>query len=609
MSGILTTDPDLRGLLLFLRYEPYASITKVWNDLVRSYPDVFHDLFHRITLRHTKRLIRDELELPPQKRYVITMPFTAVEEQHYQSLFKQLMEDCGLDTEGVPIKADWDPDDSSVLEALRTALDRLRQTALHPEVGVRNRRALGQKSGPMRTVAEVLDAMIEQSENSILVDQRSLLSNKLTRGQLLENSPRVREALAIWEGVLRESDALVDQCREQLRLEIEQAKTAEAVNSRPNQDDSDDDEDRTLPPRVGEAQRKLRYALEVQHRAVFFCANAHFQIKSNEEMTQPDSDEFKRLEQLETSGYDRAKLIRREILQESHRKATKLMKQISARASNQDFAVIAEFKTLTRKGIESRRIVDTLEELAGALNEQADQIDEWREQIVQLLLKELVDEDDTVELTGDEYADSTKVQEDLIAYITVLRTTIADRQAALSGQDLSMLTQDEVKHAVSLAASGEGPSPGKMLHLYQVRDEICPPPQLGSVRSAVAELRDLMTKLRHQAANNTRARAELEIATEQIKQAQEQLTQQTKLATAMEQEIDKFTSGMNVRVEYYRQLQTVSDQVAAYEGPTDDAVMAALTREEEVLAQRLATLESKHRYRELPCRWADLLAR
>jgi E3 ubiquitin-protein ligase SHPRH len=50
--------------------------------------------------------------------------------------------------------------------------------------------------------------------------------------------------------------------------------------------------------------------------AVFFRANAYFQIKSNEEFTKPESPEFESLEKLETEGYETAKKLRREILQE-----------------------------------------------------------------------------------------------------------------------------------------------------------------------------------------------------------------------------------------------------------------------------------------------------
>ncbi len=68
--------------------------------------------------------------------------------------------------------------------------------------------------------------------------------------------------------------------------------------------------------RLGVFRNRLRGALEMLHMAVFFRANAYFQIKSNEEMTVPGSPEFEALEKLESEGYDEAKRLRREILQE-----------------------------------------------------------------------------------------------------------------------------------------------------------------------------------------------------------------------------------------------------------------------------------------------------
>lgn len=50
--------------------------------------------------------------------------------------------------------------------------------------------------------------------------------------------------------------------------------------------------------------------------ATFFLANAYFQVKSNEEMTELDSDAFKRLEKLETGAYEAAKKMRNEMLQD-----------------------------------------------------------------------------------------------------------------------------------------------------------------------------------------------------------------------------------------------------------------------------------------------------
>ncbi|KXJ93145.1 helicase-like protein [Microdochium bolleyi] len=581
---------DLWGLLLFLRYEPFASSPPIWDMLTSTRKDFFRPLFNSIALRHTKRAVRNELELPPQKRYVITMPFTAVEEQHYQSQFQSLAREFGLDQQGNPLEQDWDPDDPYTVDLMKRALAQLRQSVLHPEVGPGRLRTVAQRNKPLRTIEEVLDVMIDQSEATIKTEQRAYLASKLKRGQLLENSPRVKEALSIWKGVHSEIGAIVTECRHQLR----DAKTA-ARQAGVDEGLSDD----VIRMRVGDCRRKLRSALDIYHRAVFFIASAHFQIKSNEDMTQPDSDDFKQLEKLEVEGYERAKDIRKEILQEAHAKASRLMGAIALAAGSQDFVDIPEFKSLDLHGLESRRTLDKLEQLGAALDDQANIVDEWRESVIQLLLRPLVDEEAEADVTGEEYQDSTAIQDDLMAYTLVLRAAIGDRQDALSG-----LQNDRVRYETQFAErqarDGEGPAPERTLALLQQRNEIKPRPEEGSLRGVITDLRELATKLRHDVANgSSRAQAELQIVQKQLLSTQEQVNEQTKAANAMEKELDIFTAAMNARVEYYKQLQAVSDTVAPLEHEEDedvDAKLASMIAEEASLQSKVSTAQSKHRY-------------
>lgn len=528
------------------------------------------------------------------------MPFTAIEEQHYQTLFEEVVNRCGLNTSGEPLRPDWDPDDPRVLESMRAALDRLRQTALHPQVGSRNKRALGGRNGPMRTIAEVLGAMIENSENTIRTEQRALFSLTLTRGQVMESCKRASDALQLWLEVQALNQQIVDETRKQLECEIEQAKVARAAAS--GADDEDDDEEvENNTGRVGEARRRLRSALEIQHKATFFAANAYFQIKSNEEVTQPNSDQFKRLGKLESEGYEQAKMMRLEILEESRRKALNLMKKISSRASNQSFATIPEYQVVGPKGIDGREIAERLVVSAGELNDQADQLDEWREHVIQLLLKPLVDEEGELELTGEEYEESTKLMEEIVVYIQALRTAVADREDALTGQT-NKLVEHEVKTSIRLAKEGKGPFPEKLIELLGTREQIKPKSKTdamrpNSVRASLFELRTAFAKLKTDAERGShRAMVESDILDEQIKLTQQQLTKQSKIAAAMNQELDLFTSTMNARVEFYRQLQNVSDQVAAYEGPIDAAKYQELRLEAEALEKKLDVAKAKHRY-------------
>ncbi|GAP89165.1 putative rad8 protein and Rdh54p [Rosellinia necatrix] len=548
---------DLWGLLLFLHYEPFASCQFVWKALLKTHKFLFGPLFNRITIRHAKQAVQDELRLPSQKRYVITMPFTNIEAHHYHSHFRALIAKAGLNEQGIPFHADWKPDDSSVIDSLKMALASLRQTILHPELG-----SGIAKVAAYRTLAEHLDVMIEQSEASIRTHQRLYLISKLNRAQLLENSPRVKEALKVWEEVLGEVKPTIVELREELGRTLQTARQEQTKAAGSLIGEVYTDEETLETAKVGESRRKLRMFLELHHRVAFLIASALFQIKSDEKFTQPDSDEFKHLEAREIEGYELARKIRREILQEPLTKVAKMIEKIQARASTQSFVEIPEIITADMHGIESVQITEALENLSFSLNKQANIIDEWREYVIQLLLTPPVDAEGDEEVTGEEYEESAKVQDHLMVYTLALGAIIGDRQEALTG-----LVNERIRHettnAERMAKQGQGHAPDKMLELLRVRRDAKPFPDGSSLRGVVTASRELSTKLRHDAsAGSARAATELQIVNTQLRETQVILTKQSKAVASLERDLDFFTSAMNARVDFYRQLQSISENVA-----------------------------------------------
>jgi len=151
--------------------------------------------------------------------------------------------------------------------------------------------------------------------------------------------------------------------------------------------------------------------------------------------------------------------------------------------------------------------------------------------------------------------DSTKTQDEVIVYVQALRAAIADRHDALTGQE-NQLILHEIKTALRYAKVGDGPSPPLTLDLLKLREQLKPTKEMGSIRGIVAELRALAQNLRLDAEKgNGRAQNELSIVEKQLSVTQKQLAEQTKANSALEKEIDLFTSVMNTRLEFYRQLQ------------------------------------------------------
>ncbi|KAH8693534.1 putative SNF2 family helicase/ATPase [Talaromyces proteolyticus] len=597
---------DLFGLLQFLKYEPICSFPALWAGLYNEHYPAFKSIINRLALRHSKDLVRKDLRLPPQKRVVITIPFTPVEEQHYSHLFEQMCADCGLESSGAPLTEDWNPESQSVIEKMRSWLTRLRQTCLHPEVAGSNRKALGLRTGPLRSVAEVLEVMIDQNETLIRAEERTLLLSHARRGQLLENAAHRWRALDIWQKGLKRATEIVTDCREQLRVEHE--KTQSSAGNSAEQETSDVDSDKEESEeteknsRLRTCKMRLRSALEVQHIFKFFTANAFYQIKTDINLTEPDSNEFTNLERDEIEAYEAAKQMRKEMLTDVSRKVRRYMKVIQDKSKSKSFVKIpamnAKLRTL---GLESRRVFMKLEDFCDAMNEHSNQYNEWRDIMVKLLSQSLIDEEESSELEGNEYETSTKHQDEMYVYMEALRVMYADRHDALTGQQ-NFLIDHEVKIGLSEAGKGEGPSPPLYLEIMKKRNELKPTAELGSLRGIISELRSLVTSLEWQShEGSSRAEAELTIATEVLDRASKISTDQAKASSNLEKEVELFRDTMNQRLEYYRQLQQISDTVAPYDEesvgkPLDEAVYSLKLQAEEKMEQKLSSLQSKGRY-------------
>lgn len=280
-------------------------------------------------------------------------------------------------------------------------------------------------------------------------------------------------------------------------------------------------------------------------------------------------------------------------------KADKLMEEVSERAGTQAFAQIPEFASNPPKGgLESHQIIEQLDILATALDIQANTLDEWREHTIQLLLRPLVDEDEELEVTGDEYEESTKNQDEMFCYMQALRAAIADRHDALIGQENQLIVY-EVKTALRLAREDKGPFPQKAIALLTIREELKPTKEMGSIRGIITDLRAVASSLRPSAENgSSRAKAELLIVEKELGKIRKQLSEQTKATVALEKEIDLFTLVMNARLEYYRQLQQVSDSVSPDVEPGKQLPEAKILLKETNLANKIATCKAKQRYLE-----------
>lgn len=315
---------DLHGLLKFLDYEPFCGQDKVvFNRLAQFNHSAFRSLFEAITLRHTKDMVRDEIMLPLQKRVIVTVPFSMVEEQNYRDLVEKMCGDCGVDVSGISTTGDRAPGPET-LDKMRTWLTRLRQTCLHPQAGGKNRKIFGTK-GPLKTVAEVLLVMIDIQENNIRNDERLLFESMIRRGRLHEHLKDFESALGVWKSALSEVQDIIKECRAALAQEMmAQSKEsgvegveggAEDLDSFVGGNDSDKDEDdeEVRVGRIGTLKNRLRCFLDIEHSCLFWIATAYVGLGAKEEVKDPKSGSIREFQRLEYDYYNQAKLIRKQV--------------------------------------------------------------------------------------------------------------------------------------------------------------------------------------------------------------------------------------------------------------------------------------------------------
>lgn len=595
---------DLRGLLTFLRCDTFAQNKIVWSRLDKS---SFYAIFNQITLRHTKDKVRNDLRLPPQKRAVITIPFTAIEEQNYADLVRQMCDECWLGPEGEPLNAESDPTSAETLERMREWLVRLRQTCLHAHVGRKNKRALGARNGPLRTVHEVLEIMIDQNGTRWKSDAREMILNRIKMGHVMayagDLDDRADNALLLYDKALEETKVYVSMCRKDLEQEQKRLGVSLSTFKQDEESDAEQAAGKENLGNISALRRSLRSFLELEHMCKFFVATTHHQMKESLDSQQPGTEQARRHEQIETEWYDLAKAIRRELLGDVKNATQRQMRKVENGHPYHQLPAVDELPDLG--GIESRRVLETIDEISDFLNAQALKIQEWRRKIVEILLMRLTDDDDDMETTGEEYENSLKAQDELYVSIMALRTLIADRNLAIHGLR-DTLVDEELRSAEKRALSKDddedkGHAPELLLDFAKQRRELMSTLHGGSLKGVIAELRSKITPLQWRAENDdNRAAIESSMLQKLLSSVQTVMSHQSKALLEMEKEQELFRGTMNQRLEYYRQFQHISDTVVAYKEKLDEkfdtAAFQIFDYRRNKALEGVTALRAKHAY-------------
>jgi len=241
-------------------------------------------------------------------------------------------------------------------------------------------------------------------------------------------------------------------------------------------------------------------------------------------------------------------------------------------------------------GIIGRPIFDALEESSDILNAYAEIVWSWREQIITFLLtsKLSIAGDDA---TGEEYAERAANQEEADILLEAYSALLADWRAGLSGEMTELtkqLTLEVIKiqrraHPVGTAANTakrirnhqlakgflsaepaleRGSSPADLIRWrlfaerLRAKGEGRENTEVRPVRMLLQQLKDARDRADPDEEPEERALLEAE-----MKRVRKVLGGAMAVADRLKAELAKLTSAFNTRVEYFRQLQIINDDV------------------------------------------------
>ncbi|KAF2863619.1 hypothetical protein K470DRAFT_268039 [Piedraia hortae CBS 480.64] len=526
---------DLHGLLIFLDYKPFSQSVKLWNLLVTKHRHLCQRLFGTIAIRHNKALVGGELELPPQKRIVVTMPFSAVEQQAYTTMFEEMCIDVGVNLDGSPNNGYWDPNDPVTVQKMRSWLRRLRMACLHPLMNGHTGKLLGRSNTALLTVTDVLQMMMDENVKAIRNHERDVVQSLLMQGHVIGNNRqdelRAAHALQFYTNALKKSAVLLQDARDRMSAFSNKTNSAKKSTSE-------------VSKVLTELTNNLRTALLDRHLAAFHAATATYQYKINNSVVKPGSDQFNRLEQSEAEAYDLARGLRAEILEDSRSRANRLMSQVTDLVSKNKQTSFPDIDELLGDDVQyvTQHDLGIFQGLAeyGAL------IQQWRSKLVSYIAKPLMDQNDDQVATGEEYDNSVLEQDALYAYFDALKALCAD---------LNLLVTGSSAHLVENETRGDDASSVEYMRvssLLRAEKRIIRPAGFrGSLQSSM---------------NQARSSQDME----QFNTLRKIFSSYSKVLTGLQRELSLFRGAQNQRLEFYRQLQQISSGVSPWKDKLDD---------------------------------------
>ncbi|KAI8141209.1 SNF2 family N-terminal domain-containing protein [Fennellomyces sp. T-0311] len=570
---------DLFGLLLFLGFTPSIRRYNIYKQLyAQNAPSwtkgLFWDFSRTIIRRNIKAALASQIHIPPQHRNIVKITFSAIEQHYYQSLWEQ----CSRSTNLPQLDAiNWSPTDDletspaeiqRTLAKLRTWLLSLRQACVHPTIGSANKKRVIHQA--VRTLAEVLDALLRQAKDDIDNTSANLINCRLKRAGMAEVEKQWQDALDIYLSAVPKILDMIDSVNQRIQ-------DTKAQQSEEETDDDDRRKKSTEPLQeyITNLHNRHHKWISYLHRSFFFIAGMYHELGQEKE---------------EAEYYDKAAATRRQILSRAEERVTASKREVprTALVMHGEIGPSEENETL----VLSFDRLDRINVLCATLDSQLSHINKWRAALSGLLCSSLVDHNEEhQDVTGDEYEASLITQEKLDLYQDAYQAMLRDRNFWVNGVWATGFQQSDLFK--DLARSSESEEINALqVELSQIRQKHMPEAQTRTnLRTLIAELREI---LGHPLTNSI----EKQIIRKEHDRLNMAASKQRELQDRLEIEYRRFTQLYNHRIEYYRALQELSDHVMPWQSRNPAFEARQLSRDEASFEKALKEQSARCRYLE-----------
>ncbi|KIJ64355.1 hypothetical protein HYDPIDRAFT_154792 [Hydnomerulius pinastri MD-312] len=639
---------DLIRVLRFLRVDDLVAPARMWKRLVgRGCRELFAELFGGAGVRTLKAAVKDELTIPEQQRYLVSIELGRVERHVYDQAVEDALVELELDARGVAAYEGWQVDAG----VLRNVLRRLRGICTHPQVGQLQRPGDKlNKTNALKSIGDVLEMMRDQNWRNLMDDRKAKIQAHVRLAQLQQHREadldRYQRALEYLLTAQTEANDLIAEIQgaiaahhekgETLKKEAEalrESRTLPAANTdptgadqgkgkqkestrdltpftdSPSEEDEDDIEDRGLPKtplgeehriKRGALQARLRECLIVLHRVKFLMGDVYHVLGA---MHGEKEDE----------AYAGAEAMRKALLKTTEESANKAMRRLRADATSRgvnERALQIALPFLAGGGIRSTDLFDEANEIIeDSLNEQSALLWQWRTKIIDLLTQKLTSAGEQAD--GEEYSRTLDTQGEAEVYLQAYAALLADRREAIAAERTLLAAHDARekktrKTKAALAAAQLEPNDDleipedidvqpqhEVLHkkLMEERKEI-------HVLSSGRALKSIMVDLAGVAAGVRKdTDPEKTIARDGAASLRALITSQVGIMDKLDADLAQLRKVFNDRIVYFRQLQEISDTVAEviWDGSVDDAMEATKTEQTD-LGNKINTGRARQRY-------------